>query len=144
MTSAERRWAMTELAIAGVDYFEADDREVHRDGWTYTIDTVESFPDGEKLILILGADAARGISIWHRAEALLARTELAVLPRPGTDGESVALALDGAAWRWLEGPELNLSGSALREMVRMGRSIRFLVPEPVRWFVMEHALYVES
>jgi len=36
VTAAEHRWAMTELAVEGVGYFEADDREVHRDGWTYT------------------------------------------------------------------------------------------------------------
>ena len=43
VSDATHRWEMTKLAIEGVDYFEADDREVRRDGWTYTVDTLEMF-----------------------------------------------------------------------------------------------------
>ena len=39
------RLRMTELAVEGIEYFAVDDREVHRDGWTVTIDTVESFAE---------------------------------------------------------------------------------------------------
>ena len=144
VTPAEQRRVMTELAVGGVDYFESDSREIYRDGRTYTIDTLESFPESEDLVLLLGADAAHGISTWHRSEALLARTQLAVLPRPGTDRDSVACALSEVSWRWLEAPELDISGSVLREMVCAGRSIRFLVPELVRKFILEHGLYVEA
>ena len=43
VSSASHRWVMSHLAVEGVDYFEADDREVHRDGWTYTADTLDTF-----------------------------------------------------------------------------------------------------
>jgi nicotinate-nucleotide adenylyltransferase len=141
VSAATHRWAMTELAVAGVDYFEADDREVHREGWTYTIDTIESF-GGEDLVLVLGADAAAGLLTWHRAEEVMARTELAVVPRPGADGARVAAALSNARTTWLDGPLLDVSGTSLRKMVREGASIRFLVPDPVWTYIADHQLYV--
>lgn len=143
VTEARHRWAMTELAIAGIDYFEADDREVNRDGWTYTIDTVESFPDEEDLVLLLGADAAGGLSTWHRVHELAERVRFAVAPRPGMDRERVSAALEGTRWAWLEAPALDISGTALRAMAAHRHSIRFLVPESVRWYIIEHGLYVE-
>jgi len=42
VSSADDRWTMTGLAIAGVPYFDADDREVSRDGWYYTADTLQT------------------------------------------------------------------------------------------------------
>ena len=68
VTAASHRWEMTVLATEGVEYFEADDREVRRSGWTYTIDTLESFDDGDEVVLIVGADTAAGLPTWCRAE----------------------------------------------------------------------------
>ena len=48
VTPAHHRWAMTELAVDGIEYFEADRREVDREGWTYTIDTLTSFGEDER------------------------------------------------------------------------------------------------
>jgi nicotinate-nucleotide adenylyltransferase len=64
VTGASDRWEMTVLATGGIDYFEADDREVRRQGWTYTIDTLESLDDTEDIVLILGADTGGSIIGW--------------------------------------------------------------------------------
>lgn len=133
---------MTVLAVSGVDYFDADDREVRREGWTYTVDTLRSFPADEDLVLILGADAARGIPTWHEAPEILDRATVAVMPRPGVPREEVTAALDGGRVVWLETPELRVSGSLLRRQVREGRSIRFLVRDEVWSYVQENGLYV--
>ncbi len=141
VSAAHHRWEMTRLAVAGVDYFQADDREVHRDGWTYTIDTIDSFVATDDLTLILGADAARGISTWHRAEEVVARVRLAVVPRPGVARDDVAAVLDGGNFVWIDAPELALSGTMLRARVRNGGSLRFLVPEAVWRYIVDHELY---
>lgn len=143
VTEARHRWAMTEIAIAGIDYFEADDREVNRDGWTYSIDTVESFPADEELVLLLGADAAVGLPTWHRCDELIERVQFAVAPRPGIDRDRVGAVLEETRWTWLEAPALDISGNMLRAEASRGNSIRFLVPEAVRWYIIEHGLYVE-
>lgn len=134
------RWEMTRLAIAGIDYFSADDREIGRDGPTYTADTLRTFGGDEEILLVLGADAALGIRTWKRFEEVLDRAAIAVAPRPGVDPAEVAATV-GPDALWLDMPAIDVSGTALRERVRSGRSIRFLVPDPVWEYVSVHNLY---
>ncbi len=91
------RLDMTELAAAGVGYFEVDDREVRRQGPTYTIDTIGSFPADDDIVLILGADAAAGLAGWHRADEVRGRASFAVMPRPGIAADAVEDALHPAS-----------------------------------------------
>lgn len=142
MSSPEDRWNMTVLAVDGIPYFEADDREVKRGGWTYTADTLRSFPEGEELYLIVGADAARGIPTWHKAGAVLDRATVVVIPRPGVARTEVDDVLTGNDFVWLDTPDVRLSGTMLRRQAAAGRSIRFLVREAVWQYVEEHEIYV--
>lgn len=144
VTSAEDRWQMTLLAIAGIPYFEADDREIRREGWTYTIDTLRSFPEGEELVLVLGADTARDIPTWREADAVLTRAMVAVVPRPGVETEDVDRALDEGRFVWLDTPPVRLSGTMLRRQASAGRSIRFLVRDGVWRYVEETGVYRRS
>ncbi|NND13620.1 MAG: nicotinate (nicotinamide) nucleotide adenylyltransferase [Acidimicrobiia bacterium] len=139
VTSASHRWHMTERAVKGVEYFEADEREVNRDGWTYTIETVRSFPRDDQVTLILGSDAAAGIPTWHEADALLDRVSVAVAERPGTDRRSVERAIGGV--EWLDMPLLPVSGTQLRARAAAGGSIRFMVRESVWDYIVTNALY---
>ena len=132
---------MTRLAIAGVPYFEADAREVERDGWTYTADTLKSFPSHEELIVILGADAASRLPTWQRYEEVVDRARIAVMPRPGHSRESVADALGADGFEWLDGSELEISGTVIRERLMSGRPIRFLLPDAVRTYVESSGLH---
>ncbi len=139
VTAADHRWHMTERAIGGVEYFEADDREVNRNGWTYTIETVRSFPEDDEITLILGSDAAAGIPTWHEASALLDRVSVAVAERPGTDREMVEHAIGRV--EWLDMPLLPVSGTQLRERAAAGGSIRFMVREAVWDYIVTNGLY---
>lgn len=132
VSDPRRRLEMTRLAIAGVPYFEADAREVDRDGWTYTADTLQTFPAHEELVVILGADAASRLSTWQRYEEVIQRATIAVMPRPGSTREEVAETLGRDGFVWLDGPELDISGTVIRERLQSARSIRFLMPESVR------------
>ncbi len=139
VTAASDRWEMTVLATAGVDYFLADDSEVRRPGWTYTIDTLDSMDDGDDVVLIVGADTAAGLPTWHRSEDILERVTLAVIPRPGVERENLEGLLGDHCW--LDVPELSVSGTMLRRRARAGQSIRFYVPELVHDYLIEHSLY---
>ena len=141
VTGADDRWQMVQLAVAAADYFEADDREVRRDGWTYTADTLESFEPDEEITLVLGADAARGIVSWQRSVDVLSRVRVAVMPRPRVERSEVDWVLRGRNYVWLDTPELVLSGTILRERAATGRSLRFLVPDVVWEYIQEHGLY---
>lgn len=140
VSHAEHRWEMTRLAAEGVDYFVADDREVRRDGPTFTVDTLASYPTGDELWLVVGADTAAAIRSWHRSSEVLDRARLAVAPRPGTDRAAVEAAA-GEELVWLDVPELAVSGTMLRARVAAGSSIRFLVPEAVFAYIELNGLY---
>jgi nicotinate-nucleotide adenylyltransferase len=140
VTSPEDRWEMTRIAVDGVPYFEADDREVRREGWTYTVDTLAEFPDDDEIFLILGSDAARGITTWHRWEDVLERATLAVAPRPGTPREAVAEGVP-RPFVWLDMPTLDVSGTKLRARAQQGLSIRFLVMENVWRYIIDRGVY---
>ncbi len=132
VSQARHRLQMTRLAIAGVPYFEADAREVDRDGWTYTADTLHTYPADEELVVILGADAASRLATWERYQEVIGRASIAVMPRPGFTRDNVADALGEDGFTWLDGPELDISGTVIRERLEGGKPIRFLLPEAVR------------
>lgn len=141
ITPAEDRWQMTLLAVEGIPYFEADDREVRRQGWTYTIDTLNSFPESDELVLIVGADTARGLPTWNQADEVLARATIAVVPRPGVVKQEVDESLADGRFVWLDTPDVRLSGTMLRQRARGGHSIRFLVRDGVWRYVESQAVY---
>lgn len=136
VTGSHHRLAMTEAATHDVPYFDVDDREVLRDGWSYTIDTLEEL-EADDLTLILGADAASRLHTWHRFEEVVERAAVAVLPRPGTDRRDV----DAGRVRWVDMPLLDISGTELRARAGRGESLRFLVREPVWAYIEAHSVY---
>ncbi len=140
VSDAEHRWQMTCRAVEGVSYFEADEREVRRDGWTYTADTLAEFDERDDLVLILGADAARGIQSWQRWEYVLSRADLAVAPRPGVDRGEVEAAIP-VPFTWLDMPLLLLSGTTIRERVAKSKTVRFMVADAVWEYLEDHDVY---
>lgn len=141
LTPASQRREMTRLAIEGIDRFEIDDREIDRDGPTYTIDTLLSFPSDEELFLILGADAALGLPTWYRWEAIIERAGVLVVPRPGTNVSEVATTVPTA--RILDMSALDISSTSIRELAGLGRPYRFLVPPPVHTFIESNGIYTQ-
>ncbi|MGF1667386.1 MAG: nicotinate-nucleotide adenylyltransferase [Acidimicrobiia bacterium] len=139
VTDGVHRLEMTRCATEGVGYFEADDREVLRDGWTYTVDTLESFDPADELIVVMGADAAAGLPGWHRYGDILERATVAVLPRPGTEIRQVEEAIGPVVW--LDMPLLDISGTEIRARMAADRPIRFLVADPVWRYIAENGLY---
>lgn len=142
VTSKEHRLAMVALALVDAPGFELDRREVDRDGPTYTIDTLNSFPDEDDLFLILGADAASGLNTWHRHHEVLDRAGVLVVPRPGSDAAEVVDGVPGA--RLLDMAALDVSSTMIRSMARQGLPFRYLVPGAVHRYIMEQNLYANQ
>lgn len=142
ITPAAIRCEMTAAAIGGVAHFEMDRREADREGPTYTWDTIVSF-DGDRVVLVLGADAAAGVDTWYRSRELIARTDIAVVGRPGIRRADVEAVL-GPDVRWLDMPALDLSSTHLRRLVGCGYTARFLIPDAVREVIARHGLYSDQ
>ena len=142
------RLAMVEAAVAGNPLFVADPREVNRPGPSYTSETLAELAaeTGAELWFILSAEALEGFFTWRDPEGILALARLCVVPRDGAPDAAIASFVErfpGAAHRIavLDHPRLAISSTAIRAMVRAGRSIRYLVPDAVAALIAEYALY---
>ncbi|MGE5171040.1 MAG: nicotinate-nucleotide adenylyltransferase [Rudaea sp.] len=86
--SARDRVAMLDLAVREFPGLLVDTREIARGGKSYTVDTLREFRaehPGAPLLLIVGADAFRGLATWHQWRSLFALAHIVVVPRPGVD-----------------------------------------------------------
>lgn len=142
VSTTEHRLEMVRLATLGVDGFRADDREATRDGLTYTVDTLATFPEAEELFLILGADAALHVPTWKRYQEVLDRATVLIVPRSGTDSTAVAEILPDSVF--LDMAILEVSGSEIRAMAWTGSPFRFLVGDVVHRYIVENNLYAEA
>lgn len=135
-------------SIADEPAFVLDDREHRRAGPSYTADTLDEFAaefPGEPLVLMMGMDAFNGLPDWHEVERILQTAHIAVATRPGSEATGTAAGwlaqrrvepgqLAGApVGRIVPVPitRLDISATALRALVEQGRSLRYLVPDPV-------------
>ena len=148
LAPAEERVAMLWLGIEENQDFDMSEVEVLQAGPSYTADTLEWLyeqqPDAE-LFFILGQDALADLPNWRRPQRILELARLAVARRPGESAGLVetAAALSGLGERavWIEMPLIEISATAIRERVRRGLSIRYLVPDAVPAYIRERGLY---
>ena len=142
------RLEMCRLAVGADERFNVSELEVDRDGPSYTVDTLmelkTSAPSNE-LVLILGGDIAAGLPQWHRAEQVLELSTPAVTLRPGTSRDQVDGALSqlrgGERAEFFEMPKIGVSSTMVRERVRSGKPIRYLVPDAVAEHIELGGLY---
>ena len=144
VTPAVLRLEIVRRAVADNPLFEVDDREIRREGATYTIDTLREMraevdPDDD-LFLLLGEDALADLPLWREPEAFPDYATVVVAPREGAELPET-LPFDPVAIERIDMPYMNVSATDLRHRARLGRSLRYLVPEPVRLFIEERGLY---
>ena len=132
------RLAMVYAAIEKEPALECDPVELERGGTSFTIDTVlhmhERFP-GAEFFLLVGADNLPKLHTWRRVEELERLATLVVLTR-GDDSTVLPYPVLPR--------QIDISATEIRERVAKGRSIRYLVPDPVREMIELEALYLED
>ena len=146
VASATDRLAMTNLAIAGNPHFSLDEREVERIGPTYTVDTLrELHGQGlDDIVLILGSDALADMPTWREPDVITALARLAVAPKGMDEGQQAWLAAQvgvDTSPALVDMPPIPVSSTLVRERVRDGLPIRYLVPEAVEGYIRERGLY---
>jgi nicotinate-nucleotide adenylyltransferase len=135
----EQRAEMLELAVRHNPGLQVERVELDLPVPSYTVRTLRALAQrepGNRFTLLLGADAAQDLAGWWEVEALPALADVVVFARPGAVVPRHALI-----GRVIEVPAIALSATDVRERVRAGRSIRYLVPETVREYIAAHGLY---
>lgn len=140
---AASRLAMVHLAVQDDPDFSVSEIEYQRSGPSFSIDTIESLKEefsGNDLFFLIGEDNLGEIWSWKEPERLFHDCRVIVIGRPGGDRMTIPSDLPGPATA-LDIHRIRLSSSEIREMVREGRSIRYLVPREVEGYIYEHRLY---
>jgi len=149
LTPVHHRWRMLELAVAGNPLFDLSPVEIDRPGPSYTVDTLALLRERHvdvDFYFILGWDALAGFARWKDPGRIITLCRLIAVPRPGVerpDLKELEAAVPGITARvtLLDSPLIGISASEIRERVARGRTIRYLVPEPVEVYIREHGLY---
>lgn len=140
------RWQMVNLAIENNGKFRAVDWEIRKGGVSYSLETaqmlIESYPD-YRFSWLIGADMVQYLPHWHRIEDLCSLVSFIGFARPGTIIDLTQL--DEVIQRRVsivEVPQIDISSTAVRERLRKGKTVRYMVPEPVLAYIEERRLYV--
>ncbi len=148
LVSAEHRLNMANIAFGGNENFEVSDIEIEKSktGVTnYTVDTLMSLYDRYKndflkLYLIIGIDNLIEFPKWKNPDKLFALSEVIVMNRPGFLVQDVDVEYSRKA-RYLSVPMLDISSTDIRNRIKSGKSVKYLVDEKVEKYILENGLY---
>ena len=161
MVSSEDRLEMTRRACEDNPLFEVSDMEIEARGLSYTVRTLEAFAARRDVepFFIMGSDSLREIHTWKDYEKLFSLANFIVVSRPGVDFRAAWEELPASvqdqfrnsghemlhrtSTRLISAPVegLNVSSTIIRALVGDGKSIRYLVTESVRSYIMDRQLY---
>ena len=138
------RLEMVQLALLRQPCLEASSIEVEHGGVSYTVDTLErlrcDYP-GASLHLLIGMDNLDEFDTWKSPERIVELSQVVVMTRPGFQPKVVASELR-KTFIFCQVPEIGVSSSEIRQRVKEGKSIRFLVPRPVEAYIRYRGLYL--
>ena len=150
IVSAKHRINMTGLAIEDNPHFALSTIEIDRGGNSYTCDTImelkKRYPDQE-YYLIVGADNLFTMEEWKDAEVIFQNAKILAAVRGNkkrADMEKKIAQLKekyGADIILLDGRQVDISSSAIREKIAAGRSVRYMLPDKVREYILKNHLY---
>jgi nicotinate-nucleotide adenylyltransferase len=163
------RFAMTALAVTGVDGLMVSDLEIGMTEPCYTFDTLARLHatglSAAEIFFITGADAFAEIETWSRYPQVLDMANFAVVSRPGADASALPARLPALAARmelWsaavgrptpavarttttgialVDAPTRDIASTEIRRRLDSGLSIADLVPAAVRTYIEQHGLY---
>lgn len=145
LAAPAHRRAMVAALIAGEPGFELDDRELRRQGPSYTVDTVREIQaehPGAHLVLVIGQDQFARLHTWSRADELVQRVQLAVAARLGQMPQAdPALPQPRFPVVALPLPRTDISATEIRELSAAGRPVADQLGHAVAHYLDQHALY---
>lgn len=150
ITDPWQRFAMTSLAVQSNPFFQALSLEVERPGPSYAIETVREVSmlnPGMQVYFITGADAVSEILTWKNTEQLLSLCHFIAATRPGYRMDDMWEKLNRLPVRLknnifcMEVPALAISSTDIRQRLREGRPVKYLLPELVEDYIFKNNIY---
>ncbi len=134
------RLKMVKLAIEGNPAFEVSTFEIDSKTKSYSIDTLKEFRKvyggGTELYFITGSDLLKDLFSWKNVNEIFKMSKFIIANRPGYPVKDVPEEAETVVITPIE-----VSSEDIRKRLNENRSIRYLVPEKVRSYIIEHNLY---
>lgn len=146
LSPAAVRLAMVQAAAGDDPRLGVSDVEVAREGPSYTVDTLRWYRErhpGAELFFLMGADQLVRFRSWREPREIARLARLVVMAREGVDPERLDPGIEVPFLR-VPVTRVDISSTEVRRRIREGRSIRYLVPEPVRRIIEREGLYREG
>ena len=150
VTSGDIRYQMVKMAISDNPYFTCSRLEIDKPEGTYTYDTIQDLKlmyPGDELYLIMGADSIIGLDTWYKADELMKSCVILAAVRaeddlPALDKKRRELGnVYGADIRIMTFNRIDISSTDIRQRVKIGRSVRYLLPDECIEYVCIKGLY---
>jgi nicotinate-nucleotide adenylyltransferase len=165
LISFAHRWRMLELAVGGNPRFQLSDLEHRRPGKSYSVETLTQLTDqygpGTELYFLVGLDAFLELPTWKRYRDLFSLCRFVVVARSGHPLDALHSMLRGKISPgysfdnqeqafvhprlfpvyYRQVTVLDISSSRIRELLSLGRSVRYLLPEQVVHYIYQEKLY---
>lgn len=146
------RLYMAELAVEGNDKLKCLDIEIARGGYTYSYETMEQlkslYPE-DHFYFIEGADCLYSMENWKYPERILASCTILAAMR----GDAVLQELEvkktellkrfGGNIQLMPFPQMSISSTEIRERLKQGKSVRYMVPDKVLMYILKKGFYHE-
>lgn len=153
LAPARHRLKMVKLAMADNSFFSVSDIESQRKGPSYSIETLQKlkslYPATTKFYFIIGADTLSELPLWRDIKKLTQLCHFITIGRPDTvslNTKRLTRYLDRsvvADFRryYLARPLIDISSSEIRNRIRKGQSVKYLVPEEIAKYLRRYKLY---
>ncbi|MCS6876456.1 MAG: nicotinate-nucleotide adenylyltransferase [Aquificaceae bacterium] len=153
LASPQDRLEMLKLALEDFECFELSDMEVVRGGVSYTVDTVKEIYNqtGERPFFLVGADGFLNLHLWKEPLTLVSMVRFVVVDREDKSyliksyiRERFPHLREEEDFSPLSVRRIDVSSTEVRERIRKGKSIKWLVPDKVEEFIKVKKLYAQT
>ncbi|MDD2446705.1 MAG: nicotinate-nucleotide adenylyltransferase [Tissierellia bacterium] len=145
------RYEMTKLAIKTNPYFDVSDIELKRVGKSYTSDTIDAFKaelPQDELYFIIGGDILDELISWKDIRDVFKKIGFIMIGRNRLKDNEIMKKINdynkeyNSTIYYIEGPQIEISSTLIRELIKEKKSIRYLVPKEIEDYILYHDLYL--
>jgi len=141
LLEGDKRIKMLELAIGGNPAYEISDYELKKGGISYTYDTIMHLKESySEIELIIGFDNILDFHKWYKPEEIVKEAKIVVLTRKTDDMARKNEYFDNAIF--VDSPTIEISSTEIRDRIREGLAIEYLVPRLVVDYIRKEKLYL--
>ncbi|MCS7213507.1 MAG: nicotinate (nicotinamide) nucleotide adenylyltransferase [Candidatus Calescibacterium sp.] len=144
VASQSQRLEMVKLAVEYEKNFEVSDFEIQKGGVSYTVETVEHFyKKGYEIFLLIGQDSLVNFHTWKEYEKILQMCKLGWFPRMNENSKTEKKINQKVLEKSIRinSEIIEVSSSRIREYIKKGISIRWIVPDKVIEYINQKQLY---